>query len=146
MEAELVALASTGAAALVQQMVGEAWEQTRGRVAAFFARRSGQDVAVIDGELEEARAELVDAERSGDDEARDEALTEWRSRMRRALRNDPEAAQELRALLDELKGTEAAPRQIVETHNTMSHSTVHGGTVIQAGTVGSINSGGERAG
>jgi hypothetical protein len=142
-EAELVTLASAGAAALVQHMVGDAWEQVRGRVAAFLARRSGQDVAVIDGELDEARADLVDAERSGDEEARSEALAEWRSRMRRALRNDPEAAAELRVLLDELEGTAGeAPRQVVETHNSMSHSTVNGGTVIQTGTIGTFNNGG----
>jgi leucyl aminopeptidase (aminopeptidase T) len=147
-EAELVALASAGAAALVQQMVGEAWEQARGRVAEFFARRSGRDVAVIDGELEEARAELVEAERSGDEETRTEALAEWRGRMRRALRNDPAAAAELRALLDELEGPSAEPRQAVRIHNTVSGVTQNG-TLIQIGTIGragDVNLGGPQAG
>ncbi|MDT9681439.1 hypothetical protein RND61_05035 [Streptomyces sp. TRM76323] len=145
MEAELVALASAGAAALVQQMVGEAWEQARGRVTAFLARRSGQDAAVIGEELDEARGELVEAERSGDEEARTEALAEWRGRMRRALRNDPEGAAELRAWLDELEDASAAPRQVVRTHNTISGGTQNG-TVIQTGTVGRIDLGGTPTG
>ncbi|KUH35440.1 MULTISPECIES: hypothetical protein [Streptomyces] len=145
MEAELVALAAAGASALVQQMVGEAWEQTRGRVAAFLARRSGRDVTAIDGELEEARADLVDAEASGDPDARAEALAEWRGRMRRALRNDPRAAQELRALLAELGDREPATRQVVETHNHISGGTYYS-TVIQAGTVDRGDRGGTQPG
>ncbi|WP_228977945.1 hypothetical protein [Streptomyces sp. DH12] len=145
MEAELTALAAAGASALVQQMVGEAWEQTRVRVAAFLARGSGRDAVAIDGELEEARADLVDAEASGSPDARAEALTEWRGRMRRALRNDPRAAQELRALLAELGDGGPAARQVVETHNHISGGTYHS-TVIQAGSVGRVDHGGTQPG
>ncbi len=150
MEAELVALASAGATALVQQMAGEAWEQVRGRVTAFFARRSGGDPEVIGEELDEARGELAAAAESGDDDATAEARTgahaEWKNRLRRALRNDPEAAAELRALLDELdQGSPTITRQTVETHNTISGGVQHG-MVIQAGSIGSLNPGSGQGG
>ncbi|GAA4924037.1 hypothetical protein ACFPM3_31590 [Streptomyces coeruleoprunus] len=149
MEAELVALASAGATALVQQMVGDTWEQVRGRVAAFFARRSGRDVEAIGEELDDARADLVAAGESGDEdataEAHADARAEWRNRMRRALRDDPQAAAELRALLDELEGGGTTPQQVhIETHNTINGGVYHN-TVIQAGSIGRLEPGAGQA-
>lgn len=135
MEAELVALATTGATALVQQMVSDGWERARTRIAAFFAARSGADEEAVGAELEAARDELIRAEQSGDEEtaheARTEAHVEWRARMRRSLLADPESAVELRAILDELGGEKSA--------SLVVNNTVHGGShelFVQAGTIG----------
>ncbi|GGT23926.1 hypothetical protein [Streptomyces purpureus] len=144
MEAELVALATAGATALVQQMVGDGWGQVKGRVTAFFARRAGTDPEAVGEELETVRAELLTADESGDaqavSEAQAEARTEWRARMRRTLRADPQAAAELRALLDELTPPTPGRETGLEVHNTMSGGVQHG-TFIQAGTIGSVNHG-----
>ncbi|MER7518728.1 hypothetical protein [Streptomyces sp. NPDC126499] len=135
MEAELVALASAGATALVQHMVGDGWERARTRIAAFFAARSGVTEQAVEADLDAAREELLRAERAGDEEAADEARTEarveWRARMRRSLLADPRSADELRAILDEL-GTGPQPGTVV--HNTISGD-VHG-IAFQIGTVG----------
>lgn len=138
MEAELVALATAGATALVQQMVGDGWERARTRVAAFFAARSGGDEQAVGAELEAARDDLVRAEQGGDqdaaEEARTEATVEWRARMRRSLLADPEAAAELRRILAELAGPEAAaPQNVTTVNNTMTGGS-HG-IVLQVGTV-----------
>ncbi|MFF5972703.1 hypothetical protein ACFY7C_14410 [Streptomyces sp. NPDC012769] len=133
MEAELVALASAGATALVQQMVGDGWERMRTRIAAFFAARSGVDAEAVGADLDAARDDLLRAEQAGDEdaanEARDEARVEWRARMRRSLLADPRSADELRAILDEL---EPQPGTVI--NNTMSGD-VHG-IAFQIGTVG----------
>ena len=135
MEAELVALASAGATALVQQMVGDGWERARTRIAAFFAARSGVTEEAVGADLDAAREELLRAERAGDEEAADEARTEarveWRARMRRSLLADPRSADELRAILDEL-GTRSQPGTVV--NNTLSGD-VHG-IAFQIGSVG----------
>lgn len=60
--------------------------------------------------------------------------------MRCTLQADPEAATELRALLDELAPSLPA-QQAVEVHNTISGGTQHG-PVIQTG-IGSIHLGGQ---
>ncbi|MFF8602731.1 hypothetical protein ACF065_28075 [Streptomyces sp. NPDC015232] len=138
MEAELVALATAGATALVQQMVGDGWERARTRVAAFFAARSGGDEQAVGAELDAAREELVRATEGGDqdaaDEARTEARVEWRARMRRSLLADPEAAAELRRILAELEGVgPAVPQQVTTVHNTLTGGS-HG-LVLQVGTV-----------
>ncbi|MEU0271272.1 hypothetical protein [Streptomyces sp. NPDC006307] len=135
MEAELVALATAGATALVQQMVGESWEQAKGRIVAFFARRAGTDPEAVTAELDAVRAELLAAEESGDErttaDAQAEARTEWRARMRRTLQADPEAAGELRAMLDELMPTSGS----ITVNNTVNDGVYHA-AVIQAGFIG----------
>lgn len=134
MDAELTALATAGATALVQQMATDGWAQVRDRVAAFFARRAGDDA--VAGELDLAREELRAAQAAGDDEAAADVQAEWRNRLRRALRADPELADELRSLLAELT-PEPAPRSVT---NTIIGG-VHHGPVIQAGSIDNVTFG-----
>ncbi|MFH8406242.1 hypothetical protein ACH4FX_15870 [Streptomyces sp. NPDC018019] len=139
MDAELTALATAGATALVQQMVTEGWTQARQRMAAFFSRRrDGGEEEALEGELEVSRSELVAAQRSGDEEGAADVAAEWRVRLRRALRDDPAAAEELRRLLAELR-PDAGPRaEVGEVHNIMSGVVTHG-TVIQAGVISELD-------
>ncbi|NBM21214.1 hypothetical protein, partial [Streptomyces sp. GC420] len=108
MDAELAALAASGATTLVGLMVSETWTQTRDRVARFFARGAGEGPA--EEELGASRAELVAAREAGDELAAADVEAGWRMRLRHLLRADPEAAEELRELLAEL-GPEAGRGQ-----------------------------------
>ncbi|EFG06254.1 Hypothetical protein SCLAV_1176 [Streptomyces clavuligerus] len=140
-EAELVALATAGATALVQQMIQESWGPARDRLARFFSRGTGEPGAVT-AELETSRAELLEARETQDEDIAADVLAEWRIRMRRTLQADPGAAAELRALLDEIvpdPGT--APAVVVR--NSITGGTQHG-TVVQTGTIGDIHLGGGR--
>ncbi|MFF8965858.1 hypothetical protein ACF1BK_24285 [Streptomyces globisporus] len=118
MEAELAALAASGATTFVGLMATEAWTQVRGRLARFLGR--GEDDEVIDAELEESREELIAARRNGDEDGAADVAAEWRIRIRRALRDNPEAEQELRAILDELAPRQAAGPSVAINHNTIS--------------------------
>ncbi|GHC64584.1 hypothetical protein [Streptomyces flavofungini] len=142
MDAELTALAAAGATALVQSMVGDGWASARERVVGFFTRRraEGGDGGVVAGELDEAREELVAARDADDADTAADVQAEWRNRMRRALRDDPEAAAELRVLLDELTpdGGEEGRGGVVR--NSISGGVQHG-NVIQAHTVGDVTLG-----
>lgn len=139
---ELTELAAAGATALVTQMVTDGWAQVRDRVGAFFARRRGGDEEAVQGELERSRADLVAARDAGDEDTASDIREEWRSRLRRMLRKDPQAVSELRALLDELAPSTGA-RTDGTVHNTISGGVQHG-TVIQAHTVGDLNIGDSR--
>ncbi|MFH8465610.1 hypothetical protein [Streptomyces sp. NPDC017991] len=130
MEAELAALAAAGATALVQQMVTDGWGNVRDRVVALFSR--GRDEEVVQGELEESRTDLVAARDAGDEDAAADVEASWRVRLRRTLRDDPEAAAELRALLDELGPQPTAPTTLT-VHNSVSGG-VSQGVVVQGGT------------
>ncbi|MFE6773044.1 hypothetical protein ACFVFD_29135 [Streptomyces fimicarius] len=121
MEAELTALAASGATTFVGLMATEAWTQVRGRVARFLAR--GEDTEAVDAELEESRAELTAARADADEETAADIEAEWRTRLRRALRANPEAAAQLRDLLEEL-----APHQATNATVSINHNTINGGT------------------
>ncbi|WP_032918264.1 hypothetical protein [Streptomyces rimosus] len=148
MDAELTALATAGATALVQQMVTEGWAQARQRVAAFFSRRGGGgEEEALEGELEVSRTELVAAQRGGDEAGEADVEAEWRVRLRRALRDDPAAAEELRRLLAELRPDTEPGVTVRDVHNTMTGG-AHRGTVIQAGVISKVeqNGGGSTGG
>ncbi|OAH16023.1 hypothetical protein [Streptomyces jeddahensis] len=135
MDAELSALAAAGATALVQQMVTDGWAQARDRAVAFFSRRRRGDEAVVKGELEASRAELVAARGAEDQDAEAGVQAEWRNRLRRTLRSDPTAATELRVLLAEL-GPDPSAQRRGAAHDRMSGGVQHG-TAFRARSVGS---------
>lgn len=147
MEAELVELAKASATAIVQQMATDGWTRARDRVVSFFANRgaaspSAEDASDPEGiasDLDRSQAELATAQQEGDEEAAADVRAEWRNRMRRVLRADPEAASELRVLLDELNPALPAQR-VRDVHNTISGGTQHG-PVVQTGTIGSLHFG-----
>ncbi|MFF8912447.1 hypothetical protein ACF08M_03780 [Streptomyces sp. NPDC015032] len=145
MEAELVALAASGATALVQHMVADSWGQVRDRLVAFFARGEAAPEAesALAGELEASRGELTAARDEGDDPSAGDVEAEWRARLRRRLAADPRAADELRAILAELEPAGGTGRAGV-VHNTISGTPRIGGPVIQAAEIGSVNFGPER--
>ncbi|WP_198156338.1 hypothetical protein [Thermobifida cellulosilytica] len=112
-------LAAAGAAALVQAMTTAAWETVRERAAALFGR--GRPAA--EAELDQTREELVERESTAE-----EAVAEWRPKLRRLLKHHPDAAAELRALLDDL-----APAREGKVVNTIIGEVT--GTAIQAHTI-----------
>ncbi|MFD5698896.1 hypothetical protein [Streptomyces lasiicapitis] len=144
MDAELTALAAAGATALVQSMVGDGWAQARDRAVGFFTRRratgNDEDTVAVAGELDEARDDLVAARDAEDEDAAADVQAEWRNRMRRALRADPAAADELRLLLRELAPDEAGEGRGGSVHNSITGGVQHG-NVIQAHTVGDVRLG-----
>ncbi|WP_380284253.1 hypothetical protein [Kitasatospora purpeofusca] len=128
MEAEIAQLVTTGATTVVGLMATEAWTQLRSRLAGLLGR--GRDAEEVSAELEEIRVELVRA--NGDTELVDDQTAEVRNRIRRALREDPQAAMEFRSLLVEFtKGT----TNITVYNNTITGGTHHG-NVFQVGRLG----------
>ncbi|TJZ49678.1 hypothetical protein FCH28_25755 [Streptomyces piniterrae] len=95
-------LASAGTA-LVGLMVTEAWGQAREGVVALWRRVRPADADAVGRDLDEARAELVEARTEGDDgdATERELVGEWQRRLLRVLRDDPAAADELRRVLEE---------------------------------------------
>ncbi|EST20556.1 hypothetical protein M878_39460 [Streptomyces roseochromogenus subsp. oscitans DS 12.976] len=93
-------LAAQGATALVGLVVTDAWvqmKQGRRRVVRWLSRRGADD------ELDASRVELEAARGSGDEESvAGRVAADWERRLLRILEEDPEAAEELRRLLDEI--------------------------------------------
>ncbi|MEV7087497.1 hypothetical protein AB0O07_16600 [Streptomyces sp. NPDC093085] len=139
MEAELMALATAGATAFVQQMATDSWAQARARIARFFARRADAEDGVVEGELETSREELTAALASDDEQTAADVEAAWRLRLRRTLAANPSAAAELRTILNDLTPPTPEERPM-NVHNTISGGVQHG-MVIQAGNTGPITGG-----
>ncbi|WP_267716142.1 hypothetical protein [Streptomyces sp. CoH17] len=129
MEAELAALAASGATTLVGLMVSETWDQARQRLSRFFAR--GGDEEDVAAELRSSRSDLVRAHEDADAEALADIESTWRARIRRALLADPAAAEHLRSLLAEV-GSDDGGESLGAVHNTVSGGVQHG-PVLQGG-------------
>lgn len=100
MEAELAALASSGATTLVGLMVSDAWAQVRDRLVRLLGR--GGDAGVFAAELGLSREELAAARESGDEGVAADVEEAWRSLLEEVLRSDPAAVGRLRVLLRQL--------------------------------------------
>lgn len=104
MDAELVTLASTAASTIVTLLATDAWEKARSAVGTFWQRMHPASARAIEAELTEAQAALV-ADANRDEHPRqalaDALRAEWSGRLRRLLVSHPQAADELRRLLDE---------------------------------------------
>ncbi|MFD5627014.1 hypothetical protein [Streptomyces sp. NPDC127072] len=126
MEAELAALAASGATTLVGLMVSETWGQARERLTRFFAR--GGDERAVGEELCLSQGELAAAREAEDGETAADIEAAWRVRLRRALQADPGAAEELRSLLAEI-APDAVRESLGAVHNTISGGVQHGPVV-----------------
>ena len=86
-------------------MVTEAWGHAREGVVTLWRRVRPRDAESAGRELDEARAELLQAREDGTEaEISRELATEWQRRLVRALRDNAEAADALQRLLDEARG------------------------------------------
>ncbi|MFD4629098.1 hypothetical protein ACFVYR_04250 [Streptomyces sp. NPDC058284] len=139
MDAELMALAASGATVLVQQMAADSWTQARDHIVAFFARNRRGEEAAIEGELETSRSELTMAVATGDEQTAADVEALWRTQLRRLLLAEPTAAAQLRAVLSDLEHV-LEGRQVTSVQNTISGG-LQLGPVIQAGSVGPLNFG-----
>jgi hypothetical protein len=112
-DTELAQLISTAATALVQLLTTEGWERAKSAVGSLWQRVHPDRVAMLEVELGDSRAALLAARGVGDDQAERDLEGEWRGRLRRLVAADPQVADELPRLLQELRAalTEAGVAQ-----------------------------------
>ncbi|MFI6557975.1 hypothetical protein ACWGBY_20935 [Streptomyces griseus] len=97
MNAELVALAQSAGTTLVGLMATDAWERTRDGVVALWQRARPERADAVAAELSNTREDLT-----ADTDTEGELAAEWQGRIRRLLIDQPQVAEELQRLLDEL--------------------------------------------
>ncbi|MFJ9566880.1 hypothetical protein ACIRQQ_43455 [Streptomyces fuscichromogenes] len=128
MDAELAALAASGAAAVVQSMAQDAWTTVRERLSGLFGRAAADGTDSVRAALDETRI-IVAASGGRDDDPRLVALTsDWRERLLVLLQQEPALAEELRALVAHATDQRGA------VHNVITGGEVRG-PVIQAHTI-----------
>ncbi|MFD8008249.1 hypothetical protein [Streptomyces mirabilis] len=131
MEAELTALAVSGATALVQLMASDAWATVKSRARALLGHGGPGETQTAEEELEQARTAVVVAANGGDRAAIAEIESRWRARLLLLLREDPSAENELRALM---AAAGHSSERGTTVHNSISGGDIRG-PVIQTGTI-----------
>ncbi|MFC7547768.1 hypothetical protein [Plantactinospora sp. GCM10030261] len=92
-------LAMTAATTIVAAMATSIWQTTKSEIARLF-RRHGAARDEIEARLERSAARVHDA--AEPHVVRDAQVTRWREDIEDLLRDNPEAEDELRTLLDEI--------------------------------------------
>lgn len=101
-DTELTALCSAAATTLVTLMTTDSWDRVKAGFSGLWRRRPDQ-AKLIEADLEASRAVAGAAWPAGAEEDLAELVAEWRSRLRRIVAADEEAAKELRRLTEELR-------------------------------------------
>lgn len=96
----LATLASTGGTALVTAMVTDSWESIKGSVARLLGRGDAGQTEAAQERLELSQAALDGLADADLDRARAEQEIVWRTRLADLLEAHPQAADELRSLID----------------------------------------------
>jgi hypothetical protein len=93
-------------------------------MANLFGRGDGRRALAVAQDLDETRREILTADGTGDAQtSREEFEEEWRIRLGRLLRSDPQAAADLRDILREYS---ASPSDRAGDHIEFHHNTFHG--------------------
>jgi len=132
MDPQIADLARTAGTTMVTLMTTSAWESARDGLVGLWRRFQPARADGIAEEYEAARADLLLAREAGDEDSASELAAEWQGRVRRLLVAQPEVADELRRILDDL--SPALPESssaVGEIHMTAEAS--GSGRVYQAG-------------
>lgn len=103
MELDPTALTTVAAATLVQLMATDSWDRFKVAIVSLWRRVHPDRAEMIDGELAQARLEVLAAVEARDDQAKLDVMAEWHSRLRRLVAAGPELAADLQRLLDEFR-------------------------------------------
>ncbi|WP_323180471.1 hypothetical protein [Streptomyces sp. NBC_00102] len=101
-------------------MASDAWQVTRDRLVQLWQRVQPHRADDVTAQLDAGRAETAIAAESDDQEVLAELRAEWQGRLRRLLAARPDAAAELRGLLDEIAREEPPGSSAVTQHATAS--------------------------
>lgn len=131
MEPETLLLAQSAGVTLVTLMTTDAWHRTREGIAQLWRRAQPHRAEAVVAELDVTREDALAAAEARDEETLGELGLEWQGRLRRLLTAQPDAAADLRRLLDELEPS-ASTGPAVKVIN--QHATASGrARVYQAG-------------
>ncbi|EFL26113.1 conserved hypothetical protein [Streptomyces himastatinicus ATCC 53653] len=133
MDPQIADLARTAGTTMVTLMATSAWESARDGMVGLWRRFQPARADGIAEEYEAGRADLLLAREAGDEDSESELAAEWQGRVRRLLLAQPEVADELRRILDELSPAlpESPPHSVGEIH--MKAEASGSGRVYQAG-------------
>jgi hypothetical protein len=114
-----MALATSGATAVVAAMATDAWDSARAGVIRIFRRDDGEPHPNTEAQLD-ADQMLVAEAGDGADDTRQDLVPAWRRRLQNLLKDHPEKEGELRTLVADLENS-LGPDQRRWVQNITAH-------------------------
>jgi hypothetical protein len=99
-----MALATTAGARLVTAMAEDGWQALKAGVARLLGRGDPEEEARQEARLERSREDVVGLSGTELEQARERQSTAWRTRFEDLLEDSPDAADQLRDLVEFLGG------------------------------------------
>ncbi|MFJ2304586.1 hypothetical protein [Streptomyces sp. NPDC087787] len=128
MDPETALLAQSAGVTLVTLMTTDAWNRTREGVTRLWQRTQPHRAEAVAAQLTATREDALaagEAGEAGDQETLGELHAEWQGRLRRLLAARPDAAAELRGLLDELDPGGVSGSAITQHATASGHARVY---------------------
>jgi hypothetical protein len=132
-EQEIAALAASAAAALVQMMTSDAWEQAKTSIVSLWRRTRPAQADSVGAELDAARLELLAAEEAHGERPGAGLVDEWAARLLDLATAEPLAAAILPDLAEALRRYPAGPEMTPVVSVEMRAKASGQGRVFQAG-------------
>lgn len=127
-------LASSGASALVSAAATDAWAAARAGFLKLFARGNPQRECIAANRLDEVAVQVESVDEECRDEVR-EALTHvWRVRLSDLLEEEPDAAEQVRVLVDQVRAALPGAQRSAQAMGTGAAVTANSGGVNIANT------------
>src|SRR5216683_1308156 len=111
---------------MVRLMASDGWEQAKKAVGSLWRRVHPERAETVEAELVETREQVLAARQEGNEQAEQDLIGEWRGRLRRLLAAEPELADELRRLVDELPPTPSETGTQIGLLDMHAHASGHG--------------------
>ncbi|MEZ0094025.1 hypothetical protein [Streptacidiphilus sp. EB129] len=125
MDPEVAALVAGAGTTMVGLVATDAWQGFRNGMVALWRRAHPDRADAVAGELDAAREELLAADPDERPELGAELASEWQGRTRRLLAAHPEAAEDLRALLDRFAAEIPSATTVVQRAIASGHARVY---------------------
>jgi hypothetical protein len=107
----LMALAATGGNAVITAMATDGWESFKGRIAKIFGGGKPELAQATAARLDQTRSALAGLNGADLERVRTEQQVVWRTRLEDLLEQHPETADQLEALVAEMKTGSTGPVQ-----------------------------------
>ncbi|NEK60429.1 hypothetical protein GCU56_21460 [Geodermatophilus sabuli] len=130
MDAELAALASSAGTTLINALTTDAWERAKALLAKFFSTDTAIETSAV-SEIVDVRDDLMSIELDGREKVAQEYAIEWGARIRRQLNRNPQLADTLRAMVEDLN--KASAGSIQGDNINMTANAASDGRVYQQG-------------
>ncbi|WP_412538659.1 hypothetical protein R8Z50_22740 [Longispora sp. K20-0274] len=137
----ILALAAAGSTTLVQAAATDTWQFARDGFARLFGRFGERRGELVLGRLEETAAALAGLDADGAEPGRLAERSAWQARLRDLLEEHPEAAEELRELIERIARAQPAGDTRASAHQTGAIVQLGGGVANTGVVLGDITTG-----